>query len=84
MDPSTSSSISLRASERTKRTEHFQEVVDNHCRIILFDHQGEMTHVYDVVFLYQTIGRIVIDVVEVEADIGGKPLFFGYLIQTDV
>lgn len=43
-----------------------------------------MTHVYDVVCLYQTIGRIVIDVVEVEADIGGKPLFFWYLIQTDV
>ncbi len=39
---------------------------------------------YYVVFLYETIGRIVIYIVEMEADIGRKPFSIWDLIQTDI
>ena len=76
--------ISSIGNEESKRTEHSQEVPDHYCKIVVFDYQGEVTHVYDVVFLYEIIMRLVVDVVEMEADVGRKPPFIRNLVQTDV
>ena len=70
--------------ESSKRTEHSQDVPHHHCNIVVFDYQGEVTHVYDVVSLYEFIMRLVVDVVEMKVDIRRKLPFIRNLVQTDV
>ena len=44
--------IFIRPAGRMKRTQYLQEVVKDYRRIVLFDHQREIAHVDDIVFLH--------------------------------